>query len=102
MDDLYIKSLRGIPLFRIVHEYATEFGWIKEKEFRVFIPYDDFSSFMAELKENFGQFMTEPFEINAVIENDMVSINLCDLLPETAVSIEEVFSKEHIRRSKWM
>ncbi len=94
MTEQYIKSLRGIPLFRIVHEYAAEFGWIKEKEFRVFIPYDDFSSFMAELKENFGQFMTEPFEINTVIENGMVAINLCDFIPENAVSISGVFPKD--------
>ena len=68
MTEQYIKALRGIPLFRIVHEYSIEFGWIKENEFRVFILYDDVSSFIAELKEIFGQFMAEPLEINAVIE----------------------------------
>ena len=96
MKEQYFKKLKAIPLHRIVYEYAKEFKRIDEKDFHVYIALEDFAAFMAEIKENFGQNIESPI----VPDSNIVSINLYDLLPKYAVSIETAFPVDQLKEGK--
>ena len=73
--------------------YVSEFGWVNDKEFLVWVSFVWFKEFMDKLTEIFGYGMFDDGNFNANIQSDTVCIDLNDVL-DGYVDIEEVFSKE--------
>ncbi len=77
---------------RDIH-YVSEYGWINDNEFIVWIENIWFKDFIDELEQIFGYGIYDDGGIDATIMYDSVCIDLCELLGDY-LSIEEVFPKD--------
>lgn len=73
--------------------YISEFGWINDKEFCVWVGYIWLDHFMNGLKEIFGNGLFEDGGFNGNMREDCVCIDLCSAL-DGCLDIEDVFPKE--------
>lgn len=73
--------------------YISEFGWVSDKEFFVWVSFTWLKEFMEELTRIFGYGMFDDGNFNANIQSDTVCIDLNDVLGGY-IDIEEVFPKD--------
>lgn len=76
--------------------HVSEFGWVKDKEFFVWVDFSDFEEFIKELTGIFGRSVFDEGRFNANIQPDSVCIDLCSVLGGY-VDIEKVFPKDKFR-----
>lgn len=77
--------------------YVSEFGWVNDTEFLVWIDWLFFKEFMDRITEIFGYGIFDDENFNANIQPDSVCIDLKDVLAGYGVEIEEVFPKDKYR-----
>lgn len=73
--------------------YVSEYGWVSDKEFFVWVGFDWFGEFIGRLTEIFGYGIFDDGNFNANIQSDSACIDLNDVL-SGYVDMEEVFSKD--------
>ena len=92
----------GLELYELIMEddlgnlyypYISEFGWVSDTEFFIWISFDGFGDFIRDLTEIFGYGIFDDENFIANIQSDSVCIDLCEVLGGY-VDIEEVFPKE--------
>lgn len=76
--------------------YVSEFGWVNDKEFLVWVSFIWFKEFMDKLTEIFGYGIFDDRNFNANIQHDTVCIVLNDVL-DGYVDVEEAFPKDKYR-----
>ena len=92
----------GLELYKLVItpdeedldvSYVSEFGWVSDTEFLVWIDFIWFKEFMDRITEIFGYSIFDEANFNANIQSDSVCIDLQDVL-YGYVNVEEVFPKD--------
>lgn len=92
----------GLELYKLImtpdeedldFSYVSEFGWVGDTEFLVWVDWNWFKEFMDKITEIFGYGIFDDGNFNANIQPDSVCIDLKDVL-EGYVDIEEVFPKD--------
>lgn len=73
--------------------YVSEFGWVNNTEFLVWVDYIWFKDFMDKMIEIFGYGIFDDANFNANMQSDSVCIDLRDVL-SGYIDIEEVFPKD--------
>lgn len=85
-----------LELYKIVTEYefmVSEYGWISDTEFCVWVYYYNLIDFMERIKNVFGHGIFDDGGFDANMQYNGVCIDLCKML-EGYIDIEEVFPKE--------
>ncbi len=72
--------------------YVSEFGWVTDNKFFVWVDHIWFKEFIEKLHKIFGYGIFDEGNFNANIQPDSVCIDLNDVL-DGYVDIEEVFPK---------
>lgn len=93
-----------LELYKLIMEgdncgfpYVSEFGWINECQFVVWVDYFWVKEFMDKLIEIFGDGIFEDCRhFHAIMQSHAICIDLMDLL-DGFVDIEEVFPKEEYK-----
>lgn len=95
----------GLELYKLITNpdgedsdihYVSEFGWINDNEFIVWIENIWFKDFMDELEQIFGYDIYDDGGIDATIMYNAACIDLCEVLSDY-LNIEEVFPKDKYR-----
>lgn len=95
----------GLELYKMIvtpdeedlnFSYVSEFGWVNNEEFLVWVSFGWFKEFMEKLIEIFGYGIFDDGNFNANIQSDTVCIVLNEVL-DGYVDIEEVFPKDKYR-----
>lgn len=73
--------------------YVSEFGWVSDTEFFIWVDYIWFKEFMDDIIRIFGYGIFDEGNFNANIQSDSVCIDLRSVLAGY-VDIEEVFPKD--------
>lgn len=76
--------------------YVSEYGWIDDKSFCVWVDYMWVDDFMRELKNIFGYGVFDDGAFNANMQSDGICIDLCEALGGY-LNIEDVFPKEYYK-----
>lgn len=77
-------------------DFVSEFGWINDEEFCVWVGYPRLKEFIDVLKEIFGYDLFDDGGFSANIQSDGVCIDLCQAL-NSFMDIETVFPKKEYR-----
>lgn len=90
-----------LELYKLIMEgascgfpYVSEFGWINDVQFVVWVDYRCIKEFMDRLIEIFEDGIFEDCHFHAAMRSHAICIDLMDLLDDS-VDIEEVFPKEY-------
>lgn len=92
----------GLELYKLImtpdeedldFSYVSEFGWVNNEEFLVWVSFDWIKDFIERLTEIFGYGIFDDGNFNANIQSDTVCIVLNEVL-DGYVDIEEVFPKD--------
>lgn len=73
--------------------YISEFGWVSDEEFFIWVDFAWFEEFMERITEIFGYGIFDDGNFNANIQSDSVCIDLQKVL-RGYVDIERVFPKD--------
>lgn len=73
--------------------YVSEFGWVNDKEFLVWVNYMWLTDFLDRLKQIFGYGIFDDGGFNGNIQDDSICIDLCKVVGGD-IDMEEVFSKD--------
>lgn len=89
-----------LELYKLIMEgancgspYVSEFSWVNDVQFVVWVDYLWIKEFMDKLIEIFGDGIFEDCHFHAAMRSHAICIDLMDLLNDS-VDIEEVFPKE--------
>lgn len=92
-----------LELYKLIMEgsscgfpYVSEFGWVNDTQFFVWVDYLCLKEFIDKLVEIFEDGIFEDASFNAVMLAHTVCIDLADVLGDY-IDIEEVFVKEHYK-----
>ena len=90
------EKTREHRLYKIVTIiiYVSEFGWVNEEEFFVWVPHLYLANFVEELSKMFGLGIFDDGSFMGNIQYDCVCIDLCDALKGCDIDLEEIFPKE--------
>lgn len=85
----------GLELYKLITStnYVSEFGWVSDTEFFVWVNNIWFSEFVCGMIDIFGYGIFDDENFNANIQSDCVCIDLTDVL-DGLVDIEGVFLKD--------
>lgn len=72
---------------------ASEFGWVSDEEFLVWIPYYQLKDFMDKAIKIFGYELFDDGGFNANMQPDGVCVDICKMLCGY-LNVEDVFPKE--------
>jgi len=73
--------------------YVSEFGWVNNEEFLVWVDFNWIKNFIEKLTKIFGYGIFDDGNFNANIQSDTVCIVLNEVL-EGCIDVEEVFPKD--------
>ena len=76
--------------------YVSEFGWIDDKRFCVWVDYLWMKEFIDRLTDIFGNGLFDDGSFDANVQSDCLCIDLCEALGYY-VNIEDLFPKEKYR-----
>lgn len=78
---------------------VSESGWTSETDFVVWVPHPYFIFFLKELKKVFGNslFGRVGEGFSASIKEYDVCINLCNVLSDFDIDLQEIFPKEEYK-----
>ena len=75
---------------------VSEFGWVNDDEFIVFVYHFNVDTFVKELLEIFGRGLFDDEGFKATVKDTYMCFDLCEIL-ESYLDIEEIFSKDKYR-----
>lgn len=73
--------------------YVSEYGWVSDQEFFVWVSFNWFGEFIGRLTEIFGYGIFDDGNFNANIQSDTICVDLNDVL-SGYVDVESVFPKD--------
>lgn len=76
--------------------YVSEFGWVSDTEFYIWVDFSKLEKFIEKLTGIFKYGIFDEGNFNANMQPDSVCIDLCSVLDEY-VDIEKVFPKDNFR-----
>lgn len=100
-----MSSNYGLELYKLIvtpdeidfgFSYVSEFGWINDNEFCIWVNYCSLNEFMDRLIDIFGYGMFDDGGFNGNMQSDCACIDLCEALEGymDIEEIEEVFPKD--------
>lgn len=72
--------------------YVSEFGWVNDTEFLVWVSYLWLKEFIDRLREIFGHGLFDEGGFDAKMQDDGICFDLCEAVGYS-VDVEEVFPK---------
>lgn len=99
-DEKMAEKNCELELYKLIMEgascgfpYVSEFGWVNDTQFLIWVDYLWLKEFIDKMIEIFGDAIFNDGNFNAIMLSRTVCIDLADVLDEF-VDIEEVFPKE--------
>ncbi len=74
--------------------YVTEFRWVNDKQFCIWIDYVWVEDFIKGMIEIFGHDIFDAGEIYANLQHNCLCIDLCEVFEGSDINIEELFPKD--------
>ena len=75
---------------------VSEYGWVSDDEFIVWVYHFNVDSFIKELLDIFGSGLFDDEGFKAIVKDTYMCFDLCEIL-ESYVDIEEIFPKDKYR-----
>ena len=77
--------------------YVSEFGWVDEEKFFVWVSYPYLSNFVDALSRTFGLGIFDDGSFSGKMQYDCVCIDLCEALEGCDINLEEIFPREKFK-----
>lgn len=94
----------GLELYKLImekdeYDYSpvSEFGWISDKEFCVWVDYSELGVFMTRIRDIFGIRIYDDGGFEARMQDVCACFDLCKALHFSVEEIEQIFPKDKYR-----
>jgi hypothetical protein len=85
-----------LELYKLVTKDVSEFGWVNDTEFNVWLYHFELSDFIKDVIKIFDGCMCD-VPLQAAITKDYVVIDLAGMLFDEDIEIERVFPKDEYK-----
>jgi hypothetical protein len=84
-------------LYKLVTKDVSEFGWVNDEVFYVWVSHFELSNFIKDIIKIFDDGMFDENTIEAHISKDYIVIDLADMLSGEDIDFKRVFQKDEFK-----
>lgn len=83
-----------LELFKLITEEVSEYGWVSDSEFYIWLYHFELSDFVKKIIEIFSKQMFDESGIEANISEKYTVIDLAAMLSGENIELEKIFPKD--------